>query len=134
MRIVTDACVAGAWALPDEDVEVANAVLRMAPARGLVVPALWWFEIRNLLVTQERRRRLTEAQSTAFLADLRRIPIETDGKPGEATVLGVARRLGLTVYDAAYLELAKRRSLPLATLDRRLAAAAAAEGVELFAA
>jgi predicted nucleic acid-binding protein len=134
MGIVTDACVAGAWALPDEDVELANAVLRMAPARGLMVPALWWFEVRNLLVIQERRQRLTEGQSTAFLADLRQLPIGTDNEPGEAMVMSLARRLSLTVYDAAYLELAKRRSLPLATLDRRLATAAATEGVMLFTA
>ena len=127
---VLDACVAGAWALPDEDVEMANLVFRQAPAGGLVVPALWWFELRNLLLVQERRGRMTEAGTTAFLLAVQRLPIEIDRMSDD--VLRLARRHQLTVYDAAYLELARRRGLPLATLDRRLAAAARAEGIDLL--
>jgi predicted nucleic acid-binding protein len=132
MPIVVDACIVGAWALPDENVELANRVLRAVPEAGIVVPALWWFEVRNILVVQERRGRLKEPQTASFLAVLRRLPTETDAVPDEASVLNLARRHRLTVYDAAYLELARRRGLPLATLDRRLAAAAAGEGIALL--
>ena len=109
INAVVDACVAGAWVLPDEDVEMADLLFRHAPAGGLVVPALWWFELRNLLLMQERRGRLTEAATTAFLRGLRRLPIEIDRTPGE-DVVQLARQHRLTAYDAAYLELARRRS------------------------
>lgn len=79
----------------------------------------------------ERRGRITEAETAAFLHALSRFPITVDRSPGE-DVLTLARRHGLTACDAAYLELARRDDLPLATLDRQLAAAARAESVRLI--
>lgn len=132
MPFVLDASVTLAWALTDEHdprVDLAFASVRTDSA---VVPALWWFEIRNSLLTAERRSRLSVADVARFLADLGRLSIVIDRDPDDSFVLSVARRRRLTVYDAVYLELACRRALPLTTLDRQLAAAAQAEGVDLL--
>jgi predicted nucleic acid-binding protein len=96
------------------------------------VPALWWFEVRNALAVNERRGRLGEADTAAFLRALARLSIGFDRSPDEAALLALARRHRLTVYDAAYLELAQREGLPLATLDAALRDAAAASGVALL--
>ena len=96
------------------------------------MPSLWWFEIRNILVVNERRKRITESGTRSFLRGLNRIPIRVDRVPVEAEVLRLARAHRLSVYDAAYLELACREGLPLATLDRDLAGAARAENVPII--
>jgi predicted nucleic acid-binding protein len=83
-------------------------------------PAPWWFEVRNILVVNERRKRLTEADSGIFLRELARLPITLDRAPEESEVLRLARAHRLSVYDAAYLELAQRHKVELATLDARL--------------
>ena len=97
-----------------------------------IVPTLFWYEIRNVLVMAERRKRIATARTTAFLADLALLAFTVDDLPREASVLDLARRRSLTVYDATYLELAQRRDAPLATLDQALMAAAKKEGVALF--
>jgi predicted nucleic acid-binding protein len=128
MPFVLDASVAAAWFFADEDDAAATqAVTRLAEDKALV-PALFWFEIRNLLVVGERRGRATVADTARFLAHLDGLPIEEDGSPSSVDLLALARAHALSAYDAAYLELARRRAVPLATLDRRLATAAAAEG------
>ena len=93
---------------------------------------MWWYELRNVLVLGERQGRLTERATARFLRDISRLTITIDSSPNEAQVLTLARRHRLTVYDAAYLELAGREALPLATLDEELAAAARAEQVALI--
>jgi predicted nucleic acid-binding protein len=93
-----------------------------------VVPCLWWFEVRNTLVVNERRRRIAESDTAAFLLNLSRLRIRIDRAPDESAVLRLARTHRLSVYDAAYLELAHREGLPLATLDADLRRAAAGEG------
>ena len=98
----------------------------------MMVPVLWWYELRNVLVLGERRGRITEQQTARFLRDVSRLAITIDNAPDESGVLTLARRRRLTVYDAAYLELALRAALPLATLDATLSAAARAEGVHLI--
>jgi predicted nucleic acid-binding protein len=98
-----------------------------------IVPALWWFELRNALVVNERRRRLTEQETTNFLRALSLdMTITIEPVPEETAVMVLARRHRLTVYDAAYLELALRERLPLATLDVPLAEAARREDVEVL--
>jgi predicted nucleic acid-binding protein len=134
MPFVVDASVAGAWALQDETAPLADACLVRLADEPATVPALFWFEIRNLLVVNERRRRLSAAESSAFLGKLHRLPIGVDDAPDGDVVMALARRHGLTVYDAAYLELARRRAVPLATLDRRLMAAGSETGVLPFVA
>jgi predicted nucleic acid-binding protein len=78
----------------------------------------------------ERRRRITADQTSAFLADLAILPFEIDDQPRETSVLALARKYKLTAYDAAYLELAQRKNMPLATADRALAKATKAAGVQ----
>jgi predicted nucleic acid-binding protein len=97
-----------------------------------LVPTLWRFELRNALVANERRGRITEQQTARFLRNVERLAITIDNAPDENGVLTLARRHRLTVYDAAYLELALRSGLPLATLDAMLATAARSEGVPLL--
>jgi len=95
-------------------------------------PRLWWFKVRNMLIVSERRNRLTEADTAAFLRGLARLGVSIDRSPDDATMLALARQHRLTVYDAAYLELAQRQGIPLVTLDTALARAAQTARVPLL--
>jgi predicted nucleic acid-binding protein len=128
--VVVDASVALAWILPDERPAALAALQRIRDDEG-VAPALWWYEMRNGLVVNERRGRLTLEETERALRDLSSLTIAIDRSPDEEAVMALARRHRLTVYDAAYLELAMRRNLPLATLDAALVQAARAERVAL---
>ena len=88
-------------------------------------------EIRNILIVSERRRRIEPDDADTFLDDLGRLPIRVQWESGSSRVMALARKHGLTAYDAAYLDLALRLAVPLATLDRALARAAKAEGVRI---
>lgn len=132
MPLILDASVTVCWAFPDEQSEMADSALNVFSQEGAVVPLQWWFEIRNVLVLGERRRRITPAQSAEFFTLLHTLPIRLDELPDSARVLNLARKHGLSFYDAAYLELAKRENLPLATLDNALADAARAESIALI--
>ena len=132
---VLDGSVALAWYFADEQDAYADAVGLALPGTAAVVPALWHWEIANTLVVGERRGRSTEAQATAFLARLAGQPVVTDPDAAGhawAETIRLARAHNLSAYDAAYLELAVRLSLPLATLDARLKAAAKAAGVSVY--
>jgi predicted nucleic acid-binding protein len=96
------------------------------------VPAIWWFEVRNALLMNERRGRISERGMGMLLHHLARLPIAVDLNPDGEVLLSQARRHNLTVYDAAYLELATRTGSPLATLDRALAKAARTESILLI--
>jgi predicted nucleic acid-binding protein len=132
MPFVLDASIAACWAFADEDHPVAALALERIRTDAAQVPCLWWFEVRNTLIVNERRGRLTEADVAAFLRSLSRLGVTVDRTPDEATVLGLARRHRLSVYDASYLELAHREGVPLATLDIALATAARAENLPLI--
>ena len=132
MAFVLDASVTACWAFQDEDHPDAHLAFQQMRTTEAVVPYLWWFEVRNILVVNERRRRITEPDTAAFLLNLARLRVRIDRLPDEAAVLRLARIHGLSVYDSAYLELAQREGLPLATLDDDLRRAAASEGVALF--
>ncbi|HEX3573983.1 MAG TPA: type II toxin-antitoxin system VapC family toxin [Rhodopila sp.] len=132
MGFVLDASVSACWAFDDEQHTIADAALDLSGIEEIFVPSLWWFEIRNLLIVAERRKRLAVATTNVFLRSMQRLNLSIDRAPEEAEVLRLARRHGLTVYDSGYLELAMRERLPLATLDRKLAAAAENEGVNLI--
>lgn len=134
MPFVIDASVTACWAFKDEDHQQADMALQRIRTDEAVAPSLWWFEVRNILVVNERRKRLTEAESVAFLRDLSRLGITLDRSPQEGEVLRLARSHRLSVYDAAYLELAQRKGLALATLDADLLRAARAEAVPLITA
>jgi predicted nucleic acid-binding protein len=125
--IVVDVSVTAVWAFQDEQHPIASAALDLMPGDGALAPSLWWYELRNVLLVNELRRRLTSADTAEFLRDLAELRITIDTDPIEDAIFTLARRHRLTFYDAAYLELALRSRSPLATLDDALAAAARAE-------
>lgn len=132
-RLVLDASVTLAWALAGEvRSEEAHALLARVADESAVVPALWRLEVGNAMLSAERRNRIRPDRVDAVWRQLNELPIEidteTNAKAWSGTA-GLARRCGLTLYDASYLELAVRRGLPLATFDGALARAAAAEQV-----
>ncbi len=132
MALVPDVSAILSQALDDEDATFSEAVIDAIAADEAIVPTLFWYEIRNALVMAERRKRINATQTTAFLTDLGLLPFSVDDLPREASVLDLARRRALSVYDAAYLELALRKAIPLATLDQKLINAAKREGATVF--
>lgn len=128
---VLDASIVASWCFPDEFHPSAEGAFRLIARETALVPAVLWFELRNVLLTGERRNRLSEAQTTRFLKYVSELPIEVDRHPDDTLVLCLARTHRLSVYDAVYLELAQRKALPLATLDGALIKAAQAESVAL---
>lgn len=134
MALVIDASVALSWCFEDEVGPYAEAVLDRLAETTALVPAIWPLEVTNALVVGERRGRLTEAQSARFAHLLGALPIEVENVDLAITfgsILATARAHGLSSYDAAYLELAARQGLPLATVDEGLRQAAAVAGVAL---
>jgi predicted nucleic acid-binding protein len=131
---VVDASVALAWCFVDEGSPEADAALGRLEREDAIAPAIWPLEVANGLRTAERRGRLDLADVPRIRDLLLSLPVEVE--PVALTVaLGeiteAARRLDLTAYDAAYLQLAARRGLPLATIDERLRRAATVAGVAL---
>lgn len=132
MALVVDPSSLGGQVFDDESADYSEFVLGEVVSEGAIVPTLFWYEIRNILVVNERRGRVTEGTTDQFLALLGKLGLEVDFDPPDAQVLALARAHGLSIYDAAYLELAKRRGFKLATLDRKLADAARKAGVSVF--
>lgn len=129
---VVDASVAIAWLFEDEMTPETEAVLDRLSDQEAHAPGLWELEVANVVLSAERRGRISEIASAQIMERLRDLPIRINpDNPRLHHLLGVARRYGLTSYDAAYLTLALQLSLPLATLDRDLAAAAGLAGVAL---
>ena len=129
-----DASATFPWLFEDEASSAADALLDLVTEQGAVVPSLWFLECANGLSMAERRGRIDGEGVARAIGLLRRLPLEVDdAAPSRAfdEVLALARAHGLTAYDAGYLDLARRRGLPLATDDRRLRAAANAVGVAL---
>lgn len=135
MSVVIDASLTVAWYFDDEATSATEALFDRVSETGAIVPALWRLEVASSFQVAIRRKRIDLEYRDDSLADLAQLPIavdaETDARAWSAT-LRIADRLGLTVYDAAYLELADRSSLPLATLDKELRRAASAAGVQLL--
>ena len=129
MPFVLDASVAACWAFDDEAHPLAARALARLANDEAMVPSLWWFEVRNVLVVNERRGRIGQSDTRRFLSELARLPITSDREPVESDLMQAARAHRLSVYDAAYLELAERLGAPLATLDRDLERAGVAAGV-----
>lgn len=132
---VLDASTAAAWCFRDEASERSDALLDSLETGKATVPGLWHYETANMLIQAERRHRITEHECAAAIELLAELPIETDSEAerrAHGHLLVLARAHGLTPYDAAYLDLAIRRRLPLATRDRDLQRAAASCKVELI--
>lgn len=132
MSIVLDASMAIAWLFRDERTAAAHAVMRRVVEHGAFVPSLWRLEVANVLRNAVRRGRCDESYVDRSLQRLARLPITTDSET-DAQAWSVTRALsreqGLTLYDAAYLELALRMERPLASCDSDLLAAAGRKGV-----
>ena len=125
MALVIDASVAAAWCFQDEEGSAeADALMSRIADEGGVVPDVFWHEMRNILVVAERRRRIEPQVADVHLQRLRTLPLVTDDSQDDAKTLALCRCHGLSGYDAAYLETARRRRIALATLDKKLAKAA----------
>ena len=135
MSLVLDASVTLAWIYPDEITDAIREVFDVVASDGAVVPAAWRLEVANGLTVALRRRRISAGFRAAALSDLGRLDISVDADTdihAWANTMRLADRFRLTLYDAAYLELAQRRLLPLASLDNELRTAAQALGVALL--
>ncbi|HME36734.1 MAG TPA: type II toxin-antitoxin system VapC family toxin [Candidatus Sulfotelmatobacter sp.] len=134
-RLVLDASVALAWCFSDESTPYTEGVLDLLAAGvEATTPAIWPLEVANALLVAERRKRITTAQVTSVLQRIASLPISVDPIPVDRAfgqILAAARDEKLTAYDAAYLELAMREGLPLATLDDQLKQSARSAGVAL---
>jgi len=107
---VLDASIAASWHFEDERSPQVDAALDVLARDTAIVPAHWWFEIRNVLLMGERRGRASEQQTAKFLNRLAILRIELAEFPDEFRAMTLARRHRLSFYDAAYLELAQRQS------------------------
>jgi predicted nucleic acid-binding protein len=135
MSFVLDTSVTMAWLFEDEASASTEALLDRLVGEEAVVPPLWSYEVANVLVMAERRQRVNEAQARGFAALLTDLPIRVSGVGTSDVWSGpaaVARAHGLSAYDAAYLDLAMREGLSLATRDAALQRAAATAGVEVL--
>ena len=130
---VVDASMAFAWVLPSQASPAANALLeRIKAGAGGVVPMFWYLEVANGLLVADRRKVITGNQrqrSLERLAALRLTVDDGEARNAFGRTSALAEQHGLSVYDAAYLELALRRNLPLATGDRALRSAAQRSGI-----
>ncbi len=132
---VLDASVALAWCFEDEATPFVDRLLARLETEEATAPAIWPLEVANGIRSAERRGRIDERELPALAQLLLALPIRIEEIPLDAAlkdVLPLARALGLSAYDAAYVELAIRRAAPLATIDDALARAATAAGAELL--
>lgn len=133
--LVLDCSIAVSWCFADEAAPETDALLQRVRDETALVPMLWHLEVGNVLLQAERRGRITTAAAVSRLELLGALPIATDDEMPSGVLrsaMALARSENLTTYDAAYLELAMRRALPLATKDRRLREAAKRVGVEIL--
>ena len=134
MAFVIDASATLPWRFFDEATPWSEALLdRVESGEEIFVPAHWPFEVANGLLVAQRKGRVTDAQVGEFLEDLASLSIRVvPAAPAQLpAILSLAQQYRLTAYDAAYLDLAQRAGLPLATLDADLQKAAAAAGAAL---
>jgi predicted nucleic acid-binding protein len=134
-QFVLDASTTLAWCFPEEGSPHSQAVLDALSSNwSAVTPAIWPMEVANALLVGERRKRRTVAQVTSVLQRIAALPISVESADTYwmfGSILLLARQEALTVYDAAYLELALRRFLPLSTFDEKLKRAAEKVGIPL---
>jgi predicted nucleic acid-binding protein len=124
---VIDNSIVMSWCFADEKSRYADSVLDRLSELTAVTPSIWPLELGNVLLVAERRKRMSETDSARFLALINDLPIITEQETPERMlkeVLALARKSGLSSYDASYLDLAMRTGLPIATLDKALKKAA----------
>jgi predicted nucleic acid-binding protein len=137
MSLALDSSVALAWVYADETTDTLLRLFDDVRLHGAWVPGLWRWEIANVLQMNVRRGRHDGDFRDGALASLALLPVKVDAEADRqawSATLSLAERHGLTVYDAAYLEIASRRKIPLATLDRQLREAATSDGIQLLGA
>jgi predicted nucleic acid-binding protein len=134
-RFVLDASVAVAWCFEDETTPLTERILDLlSTGAEALTPALWPLEVANALLVAERRKRISVAQVTSLLRRIAALPVSVEATESDRAfdqILSLARERHLTEYDAAYVELALRRNLPLASLDGKLLEAARDLGIVL---
>lgn len=133
MPFVLDNSVVAGWYLPDQRNDYSQAIAKRLERDRALVPPLWQMELANVLRTACMRGKLDLIQARQILDTLAQLPIEVDAgpAPGQRQLFELAMRHELSSYDAAYLELAMRHGLPMATQDADLKRAAVAAGVDL---
>lgn len=135
MTFVLDNSVAIAWCFEDEQTPAVLGLLQRVAESGAFAPTLWPLEAANALLVAERRGRLERERRRRLCGFLKALPIALDSETATQTwtmTTGLAERFGLSAYDAAYLELAERLDLPLASLDGDLRRAATTLGRPLL--
>ncbi len=135
MAFVLDCSVTMSWVFSDEDTPDTTELLQSLTEDVAVVPQIWSLEVANVLLIATRKGRIQRHDQTRLIAAIKALPIEVDRDSHSQALtatLNIAAEHSLSAYDAAYLELALRRSLPLATLDKRLRNACTAAGVKLL--
>jgi predicted nucleic acid-binding protein len=125
-QFVVDNSVVMSWCFKDETNNYADTVLDRLTESIAVVPSIWLLEVVNVLLVAERQKRLSESDSIRFLTLLSQLPILVEYERPEMMkeLLALARSNNLSSYDASYLDLAMRKGVPIATLDKKLIEAA----------
>lgn len=134
-RFVLDNSIVMSWCFQDEASEYADKVLDALETSEAIVPSIWPLEVANVLLVAERKRRLSRADTARFVSLVRSLPIMVEDETADrilGEILALARQYDLSSYDASYLDLAIRTSLPIATLDEDLRKAARHCGVPLW--
>lgn len=134
-QFVVDNSVVMAWCFEDERSRYTDAVLEALAAAEAKAPAIWPLEAGNVLLSAERRGRLTPADVSRLLQIIRRLPITVEQEPPQrmlTEIIALAQAQQLSTYDASYLDLAMRSGLPIATMDKALVKAAKKCGVPVF--
>jgi len=132
---VIDNSVVMTWCFKDENSQYSDFILNKLESVTAKVPSIWPLEVTNVLLVAERRKRIGEADSTRFIALLSELPIIVDQESPERMIkeiFALARKHNLSSYDASYLDLAMRKGLPIATLDKNLLAAAKRSKVSIL--
>lgn len=134
MPLVLDSSICLSWFFPDERTSFTDTALQVAAREECWVPSVWRLEFPNALLVAERKRRLTRAERLQVLDEAARLSLRVDALVHDLRRISVlADQHGLSTYDATYLELSLRLAAPLITLDKELAASAAAAGVTVHA-
>ncbi len=137
-EFVLDASVAMSWCFPGdptEDTPYSRRILSRLTADDAIVPDIWAFEIANIIfVAFSKRNRITQKQIDEYLQRLKALPIRVEPSDlcANISLESRARKWNLSAYDAAYLDLALRKNIPLATADDDLRKAAEAEGIKVL--
>src|SRR5712671_1264135 len=132
--VVIDASIASAWCFPDEQTDYTRAVFQAVSSSAVdtVAPRLWAYEIRNSVLMGLRRGRISKPDSAQFLVSLNELNVRLSEPASYDDVFSLAQQHGLTVYDAAYLDLAIQERVTIASLDGQLVRTAQRAGVQLF--